>query len=229
MITFLAIWFLFAVLAMGPPLFIFLYMKRKSTASWPTKIDYNYKPKVSIIIPTYNEAGIISLKLENSSRLTYPKDLFEVVVVDSNSTDDTVKIIKEFSEKQKNLNIKLIVESERKGKSHALNNALSQCNGEIIIVSDADCFWPSDILEKALPYLLTHQSALLADQKFFSIPSKLGSHEWKKATLNQPIICGLENLKRVQLFSLKAVLPLLRRKFWISLMLTVQVPMTAAP
>ena len=92
-------------------------------------------------------------KLENLSRLTYPKNLFEIIIVDSNSTDNTVKIVKDFSEKEKNLNIKLVVEGERKGKSHALNNALAYCNGEIVIISDADCFWPSDILDKALPYL----------------------------------------------------------------------------
>ena len=153
MLFFLAAWFLFGALALGPPVFIFLYMKHKSNASWPTKVDYAYKPKVSIIIPTYNEAGIIGYKLDNSSRLTYPKDLFEIVIVDSNSTDDTVKIVQDFSEKEKNLNIKLLVEGERKGKSHALNNALEYCKGEIVIISDADCFWPSDILEKALPYL----------------------------------------------------------------------------
>ena len=153
MLFFLAVWFLFGALALGPPAFIFLYMKHKSNASWPTKVDYAYKPKVSIIIPTYNEAGIIGYKLDNSSRLTYPKDLLEIVIVDSNSTDDTVKIVQDFSEKEKNLNIKLLVEGERKGKSHALNNALEYCKGEIVIISDADCFWPSDILEKALPYL----------------------------------------------------------------------------
>src|SRR5208283_3627073 len=153
MLFFLAVWFLFGALALGPPAFIFLYMKRKSNASWPTKVDYAYKPKVSIIIPTYNEAGIIGYKLDNSSRLTYPKDHLEIVIVDSNSTDDTVKIVQDFSENEKNLNIKLLVEGERKGKSHALNNALEYCTGEIVIISDADCFWPSDILEKALPYL----------------------------------------------------------------------------
>jgi cellulose synthase/poly-beta-1,6-N-acetylglucosamine synthase-like glycosyltransferase len=42
---------------------------------------------------------------------------------------------------------------QRVGKSKALNNALKYSTGEIIIVSDADCFWPSDILERALPYL----------------------------------------------------------------------------
>ncbi len=153
MLFFLIIWFLFGALALGPPAFIFLYMKHKSNASWPTKIDNAYKPSVSIIIPTYNEAGIIGYKLENSSRLTYPKSLLEIVIVDSNSTDKTVEIIKTFSEKRKNLNIELIVENERKGKSYALNNALKHCKGEIVVISDADCFWPSDILEKSLPYL----------------------------------------------------------------------------
>jgi biofilm PGA synthesis N-glycosyltransferase PgaC len=153
MLFFLIVWFLFGALALGPPAFIFLYMKHKSNAIWPTKIDKAFNPSVSIIIPTYNEAGIIGYKLENSSRLTYPKNLLEIVIVDSNSTDNTVEIVRAFSEKQKNLNITLIVEKERKGKSYALNNALSHCKGEIVIISDADCFWPSDILEKALPYL----------------------------------------------------------------------------
>lgn len=153
MLFFLALWFLFGALALGPPAFIFLYMKHKSNASWPTKIDYTYKPTVSVIIPTYNEANIIKYKLENSAKLTYPKNLLQIVVVDSHSTDGTVEIIRDFSEENRELNIKLIVEKERHGKSHALNNALEYCNGEIVVISDADCFWPSDILEKSLPYL----------------------------------------------------------------------------
>jgi cellulose synthase/poly-beta-1,6-N-acetylglucosamine synthase-like glycosyltransferase len=50
-------------------------------------------------------------------------------------------------------NVKIIVEKERKGKSHALNNALNYCTGDIIIISDVDCFWSSDILEKSIPFL----------------------------------------------------------------------------
>jgi poly-beta-1,6-N-acetyl-D-glucosamine synthase len=165
MLFFLVVWFLFGALALGPPVFIFLYMKHKSKAIWPTKVDYEYKPKVSIIIPTFNEAGIIAYKLANTGKLTYPKELYEIVVVDSKSSDETVKIIKNFSEKEKNLNIKLIVESERKGKSHALNSALSHCQSEIVVVSDADCFWPSDILEKALPYLVDQSVGAIGGPK----------------------------------------------------------------
>lgn len=152
MLFLLTVWFLFGALALGPAAFIYFFMKHKSKASWPTRVDFEFKPKVSIIIPTYNEASIISYKLANTNRITYPRELIELVIVDSHSTDNTAQIICDF-QAQSDLNIKLIVEEKRLGKSHALNNALTQCSGEIIIISDADCFWPQDILQKALPYL----------------------------------------------------------------------------
>jgi cellulose synthase/poly-beta-1,6-N-acetylglucosamine synthase-like glycosyltransferase len=151
--VFLLFWLLFGVLAFAPAAFIYLYMKHKSKTAWPTKIDDAYTPKVSIIIPTYNEAEIIKYKLTNTSRLTYPQNMMEIIVVDSNSTDGTPQIVQEFAEKNMHLNIRLLSEQERKGKSHALNTALTQCSGEVIAISDADCFWPKDILTKALPYL----------------------------------------------------------------------------
>jgi cellulose synthase/poly-beta-1,6-N-acetylglucosamine synthase-like glycosyltransferase len=93
---FLAFWLLFGALAFAPPAFIYLYMKHKAKAAWPTKIDTAYNPKVSIIIPTYNEAAIIHYKLANTSRLQYPKSQMEIIVVDSNSKDGTPQITQNF-------------------------------------------------------------------------------------------------------------------------------------
>jgi cellulose synthase/poly-beta-1,6-N-acetylglucosamine synthase-like glycosyltransferase len=128
-------------------------MKRQSKRPWPTKIEDDYKPRISIVVPTFNESNIILLKLINLSRLRYQKNLGEVIVVDSNSSDNTVEIIREFLEKEPALRIKVLVEKKRKGKAHALNYALEHCTGDVIIVSDADCFWPYDILYNALPFL----------------------------------------------------------------------------
>ncbi|MEM2143737.1 MAG: glycosyltransferase [Candidatus Jordarchaeaceae archaeon] len=147
------LWLIFGFLTFGPATLIFYYMKIGSKKPWPTKVDGNYRPKISIIVPTYNESDIITLKLLNLSRLKYPHKLAEIILVDSNSSDNTVGIVKGFSEKAPSLALKILVEEERKGKSHALNHALEHCTGEVIIVSDADCFWPSDILEKAMPFL----------------------------------------------------------------------------
>jgi len=48
-----------------------------------------YFPKVSLVIATYNEEGLIRKKIENIMSLDYPKNLMELIFVDS-STDNTV-------------------------------------------------------------------------------------------------------------------------------------------
>ncbi|MEM2144296.1 MAG: glycosyltransferase [Candidatus Jordarchaeaceae archaeon] len=159
------LWLIFGFLTFGPATLIFYYMKIGSKKPWPTKVDGNYKPKISIIVPTYNESSIILFKLINLSRLKYPRDLSEVIVVDSNSSDNTVKIARQFGERDQSLNLKILVEEKRKGKSHALNYALAHCAGDVIIVTDADCFWPSDILEKAMPFLADHAVGAISGPK----------------------------------------------------------------
>jgi cellulose synthase/poly-beta-1,6-N-acetylglucosamine synthase-like glycosyltransferase len=120
---------------------------------WEIKKDKGYMPTVSIIVPTYNEVSVIGYKLRNLSKLVYPKNLMQFVFVDSHSTDETVDIIRDFAEENTSLNIKIIVENERKGKTHALNVALKDCSGDVIVISDADCFWPPEILNDSLCYL----------------------------------------------------------------------------
>jgi len=146
-------WLVLCFLSFGIPAVIFLLMKRASSKPWRIRIDKDYRPKVTIIVPTYNESNVISFKLENLERIEYPDELIEIIIVDSKSSDSTVDAVYGFVRGHTNLNIKVLVEKERKGKSSALNLALENCTGDVVIVSDADCFWPSDILRKALPFL----------------------------------------------------------------------------
>lgn len=146
-------WLLVGFLTFGPSAFLFWYMRASSRRQWTTKIDSNYKPKLSILVPTYNEESVILLKLKNLNRVEYPRDLMEIIIVDSNSSDKTVEVARRFLSNTPKVKAKIVVERARKGKSHALNWALNFCEGDVIIVSDVDCFWPSDILEKAIPFL----------------------------------------------------------------------------
>ena len=61
--------------------------------------DYDFRPFVSILVPTYNEAAVIEKKLANLLELDYPSDLCEIIVIDSGSTDGTAdavrKVLKE--------------------------------------------------------------------------------------------------------------------------------------
>jgi cellulose synthase/poly-beta-1,6-N-acetylglucosamine synthase-like glycosyltransferase len=49
----------------------------------------SFRPKVSMIVPVYNESKIIEKRLDNIKSISYPRDKFEVIFVDGNSSDGT--------------------------------------------------------------------------------------------------------------------------------------------
>jgi cellulose synthase/poly-beta-1,6-N-acetylglucosamine synthase-like glycosyltransferase len=124
-----------------------------SRKPWNLKIDIGHQPKVSVLIPTHNEEKNIGQKLSNICGVSYPKDLLEVIVVDDDSQDRTLSIVKDFVQNHNSIDVRLISQSPRAGKSAALNKALAISSHQIVIVSDADTLWDKNILEKALPYL----------------------------------------------------------------------------
>ena len=137
----------------APSLLYYAWMKSKAKKSWDLMSDNDYHPKVTLIIPTYNEASVISKKLENIQKIDYPEDKLQVILVDSASTDGTLAVCKSFLEgKPLRFPTKLLSEKSRMGKSHALNTALEFSHGEIIATSDADSFWESDVLHKTIPF-----------------------------------------------------------------------------
>jgi len=153
MLNVLILWLTFAFFSFGVLGLNYLYTREAAKKPWKIKANKKYMPKVSIIVPTYNEYEVIGYKLRNLARLEYPKNLMQMVFIDSQSSDSTANVIREFAEDHPEMNVKILVESERRGKSSALNTALKNCNGEIVVVSDADCFWPPDVLSNALSYL----------------------------------------------------------------------------
>jgi cellulose synthase/poly-beta-1,6-N-acetylglucosamine synthase-like glycosyltransferase len=65
------LWLILFALSFGVLGFIFISMKKAAMKPWRIKIDESYRPKVSIVVPTYNESAVIHFKLENLSKLTY--------------------------------------------------------------------------------------------------------------------------------------------------------------
>jgi glycosyltransferase involved in cell wall biosynthesis len=70
---------------------------------------------VSIIIPTYNEANLIESKLNNIVSQSYPKELMEVIVVDSASSDGTQSAVRKWVESHRDVKAVLVEEPVRKG------------------------------------------------------------------------------------------------------------------
>jgi cellulose synthase/poly-beta-1,6-N-acetylglucosamine synthase-like glycosyltransferase len=102
--------------------------------------------KVSLVVPTYNEAKVIQRKLMNIQELEYPKDSLEVLVVDSGSTDNTVGLAKAFLENQNVVSFRILAQPKREGKASALNYVRQFCNGNIIVLTDADVLFRKDTL-----------------------------------------------------------------------------------
>lgn len=99
---------------------------------------------VSMIITAYNEEKNIRNKLENVMNLDYPPDKFEVIIVSDASTDRTDEIVHEFETQSHTQNmshisvvpIRLIRMQKRGGKAQALNRAMQEAKGDIVVLSD---------------------------------------------------------------------------------------------
>src|SRR6185369_10450324 len=88
---------------------------------------------ISVVIPAFNEEHTIGLCLKALVRQN-TKRPFEVIVVDNNSTDQTVKADEKF---KKILNLKIISQKE-KGRGPARQAGFKAASGEIILSTDAD-------------------------------------------------------------------------------------------
>ena len=101
------------------------------------------KPKLSIIIASYNSQNTIQKCLESlENQIT--GEIFEVIVVDS-STDNTASLVSE-----KFPQVKLYKFSERKFPGDARNIGVSKAEGEILAFTDADCFVEPDWVNKII-------------------------------------------------------------------------------
>jgi cellulose synthase/poly-beta-1,6-N-acetylglucosamine synthase-like glycosyltransferase len=106
-------------------------------------------PKVTLIIPTYNEEKTILRKLKNVKDLDYPKKMLEVLVVDSGSLDGTQEIVEDFMyQSPSELNLRMINQQQRMGKASAFNYACQHCHDEILILSDADAIFENNTIAK---------------------------------------------------------------------------------
>lgn len=109
----------------------------------------------SIIVPAYNEERIISQTLDCLISLDYPKDKYEVILVENGSIDSTFSIAKKYESENCH-----VYQSE-KGVSRARNFGVSKCSPDMewTILLDADTFLKKNILNEINDYLDAHPEA----------------------------------------------------------------------
>ena len=107
-------------------------------------------PMVSVMIPAFNEEASVSRTLNSILNVDYPKDKFEVIFVDDGSSDNTLKIAKQFEARGVRIFHKKNDPIGRKGS--AMNFALTKVRGEIVVSMDADTFVDLHALKKMVRY-----------------------------------------------------------------------------
>ena len=89
-------------------------------------------PFVSVVVPAYNAAATIEACLQSLLAQDYPRERYEVVVVDNNSSDETAAIVARYP-------VQLLQERSRQSSYAARNRGIEAARGELVAFTDADC------------------------------------------------------------------------------------------
>ncbi|MDP4183422.1 MAG: poly-beta-1,6-N-acetyl-D-glucosamine synthase [Bacillota bacterium] len=114
-------------------------------------LDLEKSPKVSILVPCYNEQSTIFETIKQLDKLNYED--YEIIAINDGSRDNTVEKLKELSLLYKRLRI--IDLKKNSGKANALFLGLIASKGEIIVGIDADAFLDEDALKYIVPHFTT--------------------------------------------------------------------------
>jgi len=158
------------------------YKQGITFAEFRTIAESHLSMPVSLIIPCFNEAAIISSSVRNAMRLNYPQ--YEIIVVSDGSTDETMQVLKEsfglrkierhgrrileskqiqgVYESSIHPNL-VVVEKENGRRADAINAAVSMARYPLLCVIDADTFLEEDaLLHMARPFLRDTRVAAVA-------------------------------------------------------------------
>jgi cellulose synthase/poly-beta-1,6-N-acetylglucosamine synthase-like glycosyltransferase len=134
--------FLLFYIYIGYPLLLRLLPKKPVKKSEP----FASLPKVTVLIPAFNEAKVIQGTIENKLAQDYPSELLEVIVISDESEDGTDEIVNKIAAQDSR--VKLVRQVPRQGKTSGLNLAMPQASGEIVVFSDANSHYQLNAITK---------------------------------------------------------------------------------
>lgn len=116
-------------------------------------------PKLSIVVPIYNESQTIRNLLNKILQIQQEK---EIIVVDDGSTDETPKILASF----KHSDVQVLRHPLNRGKGAAVRTGLSHCTGGIVVIQDADLDQDHDVIYQLVKPVLNDGAQMVYGSRF---------------------------------------------------------------
>lgn len=127
----------------------------------PPRVDSHYRPRVAMVVVARNEAARIEAKIASCLAQDYPADRLRLIVASDGSTDATNDIVRAHPDPR----VGLLAFSQTRGKAACLNDAVAQCDEEVIVFTDAR--------QRLSPEAVSRLVAVLGDPQVGAVSGEL--------------------------------------------------------
>jgi glycosyltransferase involved in cell wall biosynthesis len=140
---------------------------------------------VSIIITSFNYARYLERAIRSTLDQSLPRSVYEIVIVDDASTDETHRILENYKDE-----VRIIQFKTNKGLSAARNEGIRKAKGQFIVFLDADDYIQHDLI-KIQSVFLTENNRLNAVSVNYYLVDERGNHIENVDAEKKPIACGI--------------------------------------
>ncbi len=159
-----------------------------------TEASPDYAPLISVIVPNYNHAKFLRLRLDSIFSQTYRN--FEVILLDDASSDDSATILREYHQRYPDNSTLVINDENSGGVFHQWERGLDLARGDIVWIAESDDWCTENFLETLVPFF-ENEAVMIAyartvfmdgegDEQIWSINEYLHDidpHRWNETIL----------------------------------------------
>lgn len=157
-IFFTAVFIIFYSYA-GYGILLLILVKIKRLFSKTKEFDTTFLPEITLMVAAYNEESYIKEKIENSLSLDYPEDKIQYLFVTDGSNDGTPDIVKNYPQ------VDLMHRPERQGKIMAVERAMPNVKGDIVIFTDANTLLNKEALKNIVRHFADKKVGVVSGEK----------------------------------------------------------------
>lgn len=145
----------FLILIAAVPYLIFLLGIHLGKRCKPIR-ESDELPDISILIPAYNEAAVISKRIANIRASDYPLERYELIIIDDCSSDDTAALAEEAC-RENEIDCRILRNESRMGANRTINRAIEAARHDILVTTDADVIFETHALRKIISRLISNE------------------------------------------------------------------------